>query len=188
MKKVKVAIVALLVIVLFASSLSSVAIYYISVMSDKDSQISALKSQVSTLQSQISVLQSKIASLKTANITTALGIVDLPPDKTYQMYPYDNKSRVWITGSILNAGGGWALNPRLQVLAFDENGKTLMNTTTSVRYGVWDIERNSKGIYFNSVEFEDMCPQQSATVSLSIYHEGFFPNSTTYRIVPVWTD
>jgi hypothetical protein len=188
MGKIKVAIAALLVIVLFASSLSSTAIYYANVISDKDSKMSALQSQVSNLQSQIAMLQSQIESAKTANIVTSLGVIDIPADKTYQMYPSDNKSHVWITGTIFNAGGGWALNPKLQVLAFDENGKQLMNTTTSVRNGVWDAERNSKGIYFNSGEFNDMCPQQNTTVSLSIYHEGFFPNSTTYRIVPLWTD
>lgn len=80
MKKVRVAIVTLLVIVLFASSLSSLVIYYVNVISDKDSKISALQSQMSALQSQASTLQSQIALLQsqivepieTANIKTEL--------------------------------------------------------------------------------------------------------------------
>lgn len=105
------------------------------------------------------------------------------------MFTADNKSHVYVTGSIFNAGGTTAINLKLQVLAFDRNGNTLMNTTTSVQSGVWDVERNSKGIYVNGFDFGNISPNQTVTVSLSIYHEGFFPiSTTTYKIIPVWTD
>jgi hypothetical protein len=197
MGKAKVAIVVFLVVVLFASSLGSVAIYYVTVVSDKDSKISTLKSQISALQSQTSTLESQIAMLQsqiaeateTATIKTALGVVDIPSDKTFQMYTADNKSHVYVTGSIFNAGGTTAINLKLQVLAFDWNGNTLMNTTTSVQSGVWDVERNSKGVYGNGFEFGNISPNGNVTVSLSIYHKGFFPASTTtYEIIPVWTN
>lgn len=92
MGKAKVAIVVFLVVVLFASSLGSVAIYYVNVVSDKDSKISTLQSQISALQSQMSTLESQIAMLQsqiaeateTATIKTALGVVDIPSDKHFR--------------------------------------------------------------------------------------------------------
>lgn len=62
------AISFLIVVVLLVSSVGVTVFYYNSVLSDRDSKISSLQSQ--------------IAVLKTANLVTALGIVEVPPSPT----------------------------------------------------------------------------------------------------------
>jgi hypothetical protein len=185
MLKIGKAATVLLIFVLLISSVVTTAFYYNSLLSDRNSQLSNRDSKISALQSQIAVL-------KTANLETALGVVEVPADRTTQLYWANNNSHVWITGYVFNSGGSMAINAGVQVPAFDKNNSTLMNVTVPISFGVFDTSEKKNLIpgYYqaSSMTFGNIFSQQNVTVRVGIYHEGFFSNSTTYKIIPVWTN
>jgi len=174
------AVILLLALLLSASVIASLFFY---------SENLKLKDQVQNLKQEIIIL-------KSANLTTALGIVEIPP---YYSAPYssshvwwaNNFSYVWITGWVFNAGAGMANNAGLNVLAFDEGNSVLMNYTVPIAgYGVFSINENRTLIHsyvqLTPLEFGNVLSQQNVTVRLAIFHEDLFPNSTRYQINPVW--
>lgn len=85
-----------------------------------------------------------------------------------------------------------AKNAGLQVLAFNETNTPLMNVTVPVSSGIFstDPKKNLMPGYLQatSIDFGDILSHQNVTVRVGIYHEGLFSNSTTYEIIPVWTN
>ena len=95
------------------------------------------------LQSQVSNLKKEIVVLKSANLTTALGIIEIPPYAKEGNWWGNNDSYVWITGWIFNYGASMAKNAGLEVLAFDKANTVLMNYTVPiVGYGVFSTNEN----------------------------------------------
>lgn len=170
------AVILLLAILLSASLITSLFFY---------SENLKLKDQVYNLKQEINVL-------KSANLTTALGIVEIPPySYSSEIWWANNFSYIWVTGWVFNSGAGIAKNAGLEVLAFDKENSVLMNYTVPiVSYGVFSINGNKTLIPYyqqlTQLEFGNILGQQNATVRLSIFHEGSFPNSTRYEINPVW--
>ena len=144
------------------------------------------------LKEQVLNLQKEIIILKSANLTTALGIVEIPPySYSYDVWWANNFSYVWITGWVFNSGAGMAKNAGLEVLAFDVANAVLMNYTVPiVSYGVFSANENRtlipEYLKLTQLEFGNVLGQQNATVRLGIFHEGIFPNSTRYEINPFW--
>ena len=170
------AVILLLAILLSASLITSLFFY---------TENLKLKDQVYSFNQEINIL-------KSANLTTALGIVEIPPHYySSEIWWVSNFSYIWVTGWVFNSGAGIGENAGLEVLAFDKENSVLMNYTVPiVSDGVFSINENKTLIpyyqHLTPLEFGNVLGQQNATVRLSIFHEGSFPNSTRYEINPVW--
>ena len=145
-----------------------------------------------TLKEQIEDYRQELSVLKTANLTTALGIKEIPPDPNAAYWENGN-SHVWITGYVFNCGGSIAYQAGLQVIARAEDDSVLMNVSLPlVNGGIFSANENKSLIpeYFTPTEhmFGNVLSQQNVTVRMSIYHEGSFSNSTKYEITPFWTN
>ena len=169
--------VVLLLAILFSASLIASLFFY--------SENLKLENQVKNLKQEINIL-------KSANLTTALGIVEIPPySYSPEIWWVSNFSYLWVTGWVYNSGAGIAKNSGLEVLAFDNENSILMNYTVPiVAYGVFSINGNLSLIpsfqQLTPLEFGNILGYQNATVRLSVFHEGLFPNSTRYEINPIW--
>jgi hypothetical protein len=145
------------------------------------------------LQSQVSNLKQEIIVLQSANLTTALGIVEIPPYGESYWGGNGNSSYLWITGWVFNYGSAMAKKAGLDVLAFDESNDVLMNHTVPITSGgIAAFSTNpSKNLipdylYSASLEFGNILSQENVTIRMAIFHEGTFSNSTRYEINPIW--
>ena len=144
------------------------------------------------LRNQITVLQEEIESLKAeslnkANIVTALGITEVTPTPTSQNTWDRNYSHLWITGWVFNSGLGMAIGVGLNILAYDESNKVLLNETMPVLDNGY-IETYAIPPHTNQPRplTTNIFSQQNMTVIMGIYHEGVFSNSTRYEAIPVF--
>ena len=142
------------------------------------------------LQSQVSNLKKEIVVLKSANLTTALGIIEIPPNSEGNWWG-NNHSYVWVTGWVFNYGASMAKNAGLEVLAFDKANAVLMNYTVPiVGYGVFSTNENRTLIpdylQLTPIQFGNVLSQENATVRLSIFHEGIFQNDTRFEVIPIY--
>jgi hypothetical protein len=168
-------VVALLLVIVLTISISSNLFFY--------SNNQSLSKQVLGLKEEIQVLNS-------ANLTTALGIIEIPP-YTEGNWWGNNYSYVWITGWVFNYGASMAKNAGLQVLAHDKADDILMNYTVPiVGYGVFSANEDKSllpdYLQLAPLEFGNVLSQENATVRLSIFHEGNFKNDTTYEAIPIY--
>ena len=142
----------------------------------------------SNLRKQVGILQEEISILKTANITTALGIVEVPPNYANNIWG-SNFSHVWITGWVFNSGASPALDAGLRVIASNETGVIMNKTIPLVAYGTFStnenkIKPNNENI--TPYTFENILSHQNVTIRIAIYHEDLFSSSTKYEIIPIW--
>ena len=149
---------------------------------------SNLRKQIGELQKQLGGLQEEITVLKTANITTALGIVEVPPNYVNNFWG-SNFSHVWITGWVFNSGASPAFDAELRVIAINETGVIMNTTIPLVAYGTFStdedkIKPNNENI--TPYTTENILSYQNKTISISIYHEGSFSSNTAYEIIPIW--
>jgi hypothetical protein len=146
------------------------------------------------LRNENSILKEELTTLKSANIVTALGVVEIPPYWESYWGGNGNYSYLWITGWVFNSGASMAKKAGLDVLAFDEANSVLMNYTVPITeggIGAFSTNETLRNlipyyIYPTPLEFGNVLSQQNVTVRLAIFHEGIFPNSTRYEINPVW--
>jgi hypothetical protein len=142
------------------------------------------------LQSQVTNLKQEIVALRSANLTTAIGIIEVPPYSEGNWWG-NNHSYVWITGWVFNYGASMAKNAGIEVVAYDQENAILMNYTVPiVGYGVFSTNENKsllpEYLQLTSLQFGNVLSNENATVRLSIFHEGVFSNSTMYQVNPVW--
>lgn len=153
-----------------------------------------LYQQNANLRNENSILKEEIATLKSANIVTALGVVEIPPYAQSYWGASGNYSYLWITGWVFNSGASIASKAGLEVLAFDETNAVLMNYTVPITEGgigafsTNDTLRNLIPYYLypTPLEFGNLLSQQNVTVRLAIFHDGAFSNNTRYQVNPVW--
>ena len=167
--------VALLLITVLAISVSGNFIFY---------------SNSQSLNNQVSGLKEEIRVLKSANLTAALGIVDFPPNSAATWWG-TNYSYVWMTGWVFNYGASMAKNAGIQVLAYDTANTVLMNYTVPIAgYGIFSTNQNRTLIpdylQLTPIQFGNVLSQENATVRLSIFHEGIFPNDTRFEAIPIY--
>lgn len=169
------AVTILLAVLLSVSLASSVFLYF----------------ENQRLTSQVQSLDGEIKTLKSANVVTALGVVEIPPLGASYWGGNGDYSHLWITGWVFNSGASMAKQAGLQVLAFDESDTVLMNFTVPITeggIGAFATKPNliPSYLYPAPLEFNNLLSQQNVTVRVAIFHEGVFPNSTRYQITPVW--
>jgi hypothetical protein len=150
-----------------------------------------LADENANLKSQIQALQEQLTECKTANLTAALGIVEIQASSVTEL---NWSNYLWVTGYISNVGKATASNITMQVYVFDEANNTLMNVTCPIHSGVFDSSEKKDIVSqmfqdtSNEFTFGDLLSGQKVEVRVGIYHYGSFPSTTTYKIIPVWTN
>jgi hypothetical protein len=186
MGKTRLAIVALIFVILFVSTISGIIAYY----NDK----------VLNLESQVSSLRKQIIYLTSANLTSNLSVQEI---STQTQYPngthlppnlfvgYPNH---YINGSVTNEGGAIAFNAGLHVSAYTADGTLVVNMTVPLINGAWVYGTDAITDAFVSNHFQDnlgtfqlgyLKSGQSVTFYLNFYHEN---NVGNWTITPVWTN
>lgn len=180
MDKIRLTLVLLL---LFSTLLSTYTIMY-------------YQTDNSNLRKQLKGLQEEITVLKTANLTSAFGIIEVParPDQILGSI----NSHLWVTGWIFNSGGSIARNVALNVLAFNQSNDVIMNVTVPIASGsefatatedylVPKVPYYVPGsISLGELKYGTVLSQQNMTIKFSLYHAGSFPDTTRYEINPLW--
>jgi hypothetical protein len=143
------------------------------------------------LTSQVQSLNDEIKTFKSANVVTALGVVEIPPLGANYWGGNGDYSHLWITGWVFNSGASMAKKAGLQVVAFNESNAVLLNYTLPIADAGVDAFATKPSllpsyIYPAPLEFNNLLSQQNVTVRVAIFHEGIFPNNTRYQITPVW--
>jgi hypothetical protein len=147
------------------------------------------------LSDEISELHHELATLKTANLIAALGVTEIQPQPDQIFGSKD--SHLWITGWVLNSGASKAIHAGLTVLAFDETNAVVLNVTVPVTDRGFSTALNDSlvpavpywlpgAISLNKLTYGDVLSEENVTVGFSIFHEGIFPSSTRYQIIPIW--
>jgi hypothetical protein len=155
-----------------------------------------LYSQNLSLSSQVSDLSEEVKILQSANLVTALGVVEVSPYGVNYFGGTSSYSYLWITGWVFNDGASMARKAGLEVLAFDGNNVALMNYTVPITeggVGAFSTNETIKNLipyyfYPTPIEFGNVLSQENVTVRLAIFHDGVFSNSTRYQVNPVWED
>jgi hypothetical protein len=180
MSKLRVTITALIITVLFVSSIAGTIFYYNGVVNQKDSEISSLNNQIANLTSQISSLNDEIANLTTANLNASLVVGEYS----------DTTNFLNLDGSVANVGEGTAYNAGLHVIAYDAQGVLQINATVPLAfeetftnpYGNWEA---GSGLIGGSHSVTSLNGGQTAQIRLNIDHAG---TVTNWTITPVWTN
>lgn len=163
-----------------------------------ESQNSILENQTRDLQNMISSLQSKATSLTTANLVTALGIVEVPKDSPHNFPNPLLYNHLYVEGSVTNDDSGIAYHAGLHVVAYAADGMeeinltvplfSLMNATgTEVTMFGPVFGTNAKTqIYGNdSLALGSLSAGQTAQISFAIFHES---KVSAWTVTPVWTN
>jgi uncharacterized membrane protein YciS (DUF1049 family) len=158
-----------------------------------NNQVANLSSQISNLENQVANLGSQAANLTSANLVTALGIVEIPGNSSTSMgglnhtpVPYNY---LFIQGSVTNTGKGTALNAGLKVVAYSKNGTLEINMTVPLsgfgNFGTDStIDKWISSAYGNSsLALGFLSSGQTANVDLNIFHEG---TVSIWTVTPVW--
>jgi hypothetical protein len=200
----KIMAVSILIAVLFVSSIAGTAFYYNSyyngIVNDRNSQIASLNTQIANQNSQILNLKSQLTNLSgmltnltTANLVTALGIVEIPYNSPHNMVPKEYND-IYIQGSVTNTGRGVAYNSGLNVLASASNGTLLVNMTVPLDNGIvfgtdTQIRNYLTSLYYYNVvnpqDYSSLGAGQVTAIDVAIFHEGVVSNWT---VTPVWTN
>jgi hypothetical protein len=147
------------------------------------------------LSNEINDLRHELATLKTANLTAALGVTEIPP-QPHQIFG-SKDSHLWITGWVLNSGASKAIHAGLTVLAFDETNAVVLNVTVPVTDREFSTAFDDSLVpavpywlpgatSLNKLTYGDVLSEENVTVRFSIFHDGIFPSSTRYQIIPIW--
>jgi hypothetical protein len=178
MGKIRIAIIALIVAILFTSAIVGTVFYY-------DGKISNLNSQISNLKSQLT----NPTNLTSANLVTGLGITKVPYN--IPAFPYNFLD---ITGSVTNTGKSTAYNAGLNVVAYNATGALGINLTVSLSSGTFGTDKATDAYvsrYYpsnSSSQFEKILDSgQTHTISINILYEGNVSISN-WTVTPVWTN
>lgn len=154
------------------------------------------KTENQNLKRQVEALQEELNAFRTANLTSAFGVIEEPPispEENPQQYCL--LSHLWITGWVYNSGGSIARNVGVNVLAFDDANNVLMNVTVPVKFYAdtatddaleRQVPRWTHFVPLSEIEQGSLLSMENATVRFGVFHEGSFPDSTRYEVTPVW--
>lgn len=182
MSKIRTAITALIVVVLFVSAIAETAIYN-TALNNKNSKIVLLQSQISNQKKEIANLTSQIAvqpDLSKPHLITELGVTELETD-------WGPSWRLFIQGSAYNMGNSTAYNAGLRVEAYSGTGILEINMTVpfvnGYNYGT-DSSITSQLTQLGPAQLGNLTSDQAVMIDLDIYHEGVVTN---WSVTPVWT-
>jgi hypothetical protein len=149
-------------------------------MTQLDNQVNSLNDQIATIQAN---LQAEVAQLNgtinSANLITALGITEVISTSVYNANDPATLNHLFIKGTVSNEGLKTAYNAGLSVSGYDANNASVVNLIVPLGFGIFGIGVNSTSSTLGSLAGE-----QTATINISIYHEG---TAVTWKIIPVWT-
>jgi peptidoglycan hydrolase CwlO-like protein len=134
-------------------------------------QIRSLADEVNNLNSQVSSLGGQISHLRSAYIVTALGANEILNSTPHHLY---------ISGSVINTGGGTAYNAGLHVVAYTVAGELAINMTVPF-FGTFGSGPGDS----SSIQLSSLGTTEEFAVMVNIYHEGVLG---AWDITPVWTN
>lgn len=187
MGKLRIAITALIVTILFVGAIAGTIVYYNAILSEKNSKISLLNSEIPKLNIQISNLKNQIVNLTSPNLVTTLTtqeILEFSPEYPggpHYTIPYNF---VQITGTVTNTGGGTAYNSGMHVVGYDLNGVLVANTTVPLGSGYFGSDTKTNAYSTGGSHFGKLDSGQIANINENIVHEGTAYNWT---VTPVWS-
>jgi hypothetical protein len=171
MGKIRIAITALIIAMLFVSAIVETAFYY--------------NNKISNLNSQISKLNDIIANFPTAHLVDSLGITEKLGNESGSI-PYNY---LYMIGSVTNTGKGTAYNAGLLVVAYNSTGTLEINMTVPLCIGLFAtnayILKNFGGNSWATRTLVLYGEQTDTYIVITIYHEGIVSNWT---VKPVWTN
>jgi len=177
----RMAIAALIIVMLVVSAFAGTIYYYEGLLAAKNSKIASLSNQLT-----------QISNYTDAHLEVTLGVSEVG-NTSVSMYSYPFY-RLYISGTVRNTGQGEAFNAGLHVIAYASDGTVEINMTvplvsgadfgtdnsTSAFVRVWDAE---SGVSANPAQFGNLNGGESVAVDFNIYHEG---KVTNWTITPVW--
>ena len=123
----------------FVSTMVGTTFYYNSELDKRNSEVALLNAQTSKLSTQISEfenqiinLKSQVSNLTSANLVTAHGITEVNKDTSKVPRSYN---RLYIDGTVTNAGTSTAFNAGLHVVAYTVDGTLEINMTIPLTKG-----------------------------------------------------
>ncbi|HTY73995.1 MAG TPA: hypothetical protein VMD05_00325 [Candidatus Nanoarchaeia archaeon] len=157
-------------------------------------QITDMGSQVENLNAQVENLSDRLAELTTANVVTALGIVEIPT--TYQSQIGSNPqdltapyNHLYIQGSVTNSGAGTAFNAGLHIVAYASDGTTEINMTVPmVNIAQFGTDANTMSYAHqsaSSLNLTSLAGETNTPIYIDIFHEG---TVSSWTLTPVWTN
>jgi hypothetical protein len=194
MSNKRTAVIALLVIILFAGTISGTAYYYNVMLIDKNSKIALLNAEIANQNKEIANLTSQIEkepNLTNPYIVTQLGVTEIGNSSALgQPYAWGAYWRLFIQGAAFNMGNSTAYNAGLKVIAYSGAGVLEINMTVpfvnGYNYGTNSaIVSSLDNLNLGPLQLENLTRGQYAIVNLDIYHEGIVTNWT---VTPVWTN
>ena len=190
----RVLIVAILfVAILFVGVIAGTKFYYSDKISGSNSKIVNLNNEIANLNSQISNLTAQVANLTkltTAYLVTALGVTEIPYNYPNQI-PIDQPyNHLFIEGSVNNTGEVTAHNAGLYVVAHDKGVLEINMTVPLSNGGVYGTDAGTNAYVTStfgssSLQLGNLVSGGTATIDLTIYHEG---TVTNWTVTPVWTN
>jgi len=188
----RIAITALIIVILSVSAFAGTIAYYNGVVTDKNSQIASLNNQISNqtseianLTSQVRNLEGQITILTTANLTASLSFLNSPPS------PYGGTGTLSIyDGSVHNVGKSIAYNAGLRVVAYDAQGVKEIDATVPLAFeetftNPFGYFQAGSGLIGGSYSVTSLGAGQSAQIRLNIDYSG---TVTNWNATPVWTN
>ena len=188
----RIAVTALIIVILFVSAFVGTIAYYNGLVTDKNSQIASLNNQISNqsseianLTSQVRNLQVQITTLTTANLTASISFDD---ESSYLTGP--TQEFLNLEGSVNNVGKSVAYNAGLHVVAYDAQGVKEIDATVPLAFeetftNPFGYFQAGSGLIGGSYSVTSLSAGQSAQIRLNIDYSGTVTNWTA---TPVWTN
>ena len=175
---------ALLIAVIFVSSIAGTSFYYNGIIKDRDAQITLINNQIDNLTSQVSNLTAQIADLSPAYRVTRLGINEISARDTFN----DPYPELYIEGSVTNTGERTGYNAGLHVIAYNAAGECKINMTLPLASATAAYDAQSS--FFVTTKLGKLYGGATADIDIDINHQGVVTNWTVTpcgQILHNWT-
>jgi hypothetical protein len=199
----------LVLIILFAGTISGIILYYNQLLVSQNSKVTFLNAEITSQSVEISNLTRQVASLSAqdANLTANLGVKEITNSSVGPL-EYLEFNTLFIKGTVANTGNIAAFKAGLKVVAYSANGTVEINMTVPLVHGsnLYDTDSyygdvidfgtdnatQSIAAYTdtgnqnsNSLQLGVLGGNQTAPININIFHEGLV---TKWTVTPVWTD
>lgn len=183
-RKVK---LALIVAILFVSSITGTVFYYNRIVNGNNSEMTVLNHKIINLKDEIPSLNSNISSLKSqvSNLTSPHLVATITTQEYSGILVLEEGSAynyVEITGSVTNTGGGTAFNAGLHVVGHYSDANVTVPLDSGASFGT---DKATDAYGGSSLKLGSLDSGQTATISIDIYHEG---TVSGWTVTPVWTN
>ena len=132
----KFVIEVLVLVILFAGTISVMIIYYNPLLASQNSKVTSLNAEINDQGAEISNLTSQVASFTAqgANLTANLGVKEITNSSVGPL-EYLEFNTLFIKGTVANTGNIAALDAGLKIVAYSANSTLEINMTVPLVHG-----------------------------------------------------